>query len=103
MLAIVAILIAIWFYKSAINAQNHNIWAWVATGVVSYYVAGALWVYAFLPLIMGRQMQSPSISTGIAIEISGILAGLLVVTLIRIKFLRRNSGRKSKIDGVGHC
>lgn len=88
MLAIVAILVAVWFYNAAKKAKKNNIWFWVAIGVVAYYVFGALWVYGVLPNIMGRQFASPSLFAGIAIELSGIVAGLSVVILIWFRFLR---------------
>lgn len=87
MLAIVAILIAVWFYHSASKAKKDNVWPWVAAGVGSYYAAGALWVYAVLPLILGRRLHSPGFSMGLLLELSGILVGLLFVAWIRIKFL----------------
>lgn len=91
MLAIVAILIAIWFYNAAKKARKGNVWSWVAIGVIVYYVSGALWVYGILPTFMDRQTHAPSLSAGVAIELSGIMAGLLVVILIWYRFLRDGS------------
>ena len=94
MLAIAAILIAVWFYHSARKAGKDNVWRWVGVGVVSYYAAGIVWVYAILPLILGRRLQMPSASMGIMIELSGIFVALLVVAWIRLKWLSEPIGKK---------
>ena len=93
MLALVTILVAIWFYNAARKAGKRNVWQWVALAVVTYYVVGVTWVYAVLKPLLGRGFQVHSMTTGLAIEISGVLVGLLVLALIRAKLLRRSSDR----------
>lgn len=92
MLAIVAILVAVWFYRAATKAKKDNVWLWVAVAVVAYYAAGILWVYGVLPYLFGRRLDHPSILMGLSIEASGILVAVLVVWWIRVKLLPMSSG-----------
>lgn len=89
MLGIVAILVAIWFYNSAVKAGNGNVWQWVAAGVVIYYVAGVIWTYGLVVPLLGRNYAAHSAMTGAAIEISGILVALIVVAVVRSRFMMK--------------
>ena len=52
MLAIGALIVAVWFYLSAEKKQK-NPWIWVTTGVVIYYIAGTAWMYVILKPLRG--------------------------------------------------
>lgn len=86
MLGIGAIIIAVWFYLSAIKAGK-NPWTWVAAGVVIYYLVGVFWMYGILKPIMGHSFYIHRMATGVAIKASGIVVGLLAGALVRWKFL----------------
>jgi len=88
MLAIGAIIIALWFFYSAKNAKK-NPWPWVAAGVVVFYLAGILWIYGVLEPIMGQSFVIHRMGTGVGIKASGIIAGLLAGALVRWKYLAK--------------
>lgn len=87
MLGIGAIIVAVWFYFSVQKAQKTNLWAWVATGVVIYYLSSAIWIHGILKLIMGDSFYLHKMSIQLAIKASGIVAGLVVSALVRRKFI----------------
>ncbi len=90
MLAIAAIIVAIWFYKAAISCGSKNVWGWVAGSVVIYYLAGIIWVYWILKPIMGYSFLHPSLMAGVMIELSGIGIAILILFLIKNKFLHQS-------------
>lgn len=89
MLGIGAIIVAVWFYLSVQKARLENPWAWVAAGVVIYYLSGALWIHGVLKALLGNSFFTHKMSTQLGIKASGILVGLLVSALLRWKLIVR--------------
>lgn len=87
MLAIAAIFVFIWFYKTAVKNGIKNVWGWAAFGVVAYYISGIIWVYWILKPAMGKSFHNLSPFQGTLVEISGIAIALLAVYAIKRKFL----------------
>jgi len=88
MLAIGALIVAVWFYLSAEKKQK-NPWIWVTAGVVIYYIVGTAWMYVILKPLMGYAFYIHGMSTGVAIKASAIVVGLLAGALVHWKFLKR--------------
>ena len=86
MLAIGAILIAIWFFISAKRAKK-NPYLWVTVGVISFYIFGIFWIYGIIKPVLGHAFFIHRMKTGIAIKASGLVVGILAGALIRWKFL----------------
>jgi len=93
MLAIGAILIAIWFFNSAKYAKK-NPYLWATIGVISYYIFSVFYIYGIIKPVLGHTFFIHRMKTGIAIKASALVFGVLMAVLIRWKFLA-NKGRTS--------
>ena len=83
---IASLLVAFWFYKSAVSAEK-NPFKWIAVGLIVFYSTMQFWSSLILKPIMGREFYQHSIGTALTIELSAILVGIAVVAFIRFKFL----------------
>lgn len=88
MLAVAAILVFIWFYKSAIKSHKKNVWGWAALGVAAYYLSGIIWIYVILKPTLGHSFYNLTSFQGFLMEMSGIAIALAVVYLINVRFIR---------------
>ncbi len=86
MLAIGVILIAVWFFMSAKQA-NKNPYLWVTTGVISFYIFSISCLYGMIKPVLGHAFSIHRMKTGIAIKASALVFGVLMGALIRWKFL----------------
>lgn len=93
MLAIGAIFIAVWFFKSAKQAKK-NRYLWMAIGVISYYIFSIFCLYGIIKPVLGHAFFIHRMKTGITIKALAMAFGILVGALIRWKFLV-NSADKS--------
>jgi hypothetical protein len=86
MLAIGAILIAIWFFNSAKRA-NKNPYLWVIVGIISFYIFSIFCLYGILKPFLEHAFFIHHMKTGIAIKASALIFGVLMGALIHWKFL----------------
>ena len=78
---IASLLVAFWFYRSAVSAEK-NPFKWIALGLIVFYATMQFWSSVILKPIMGREFYQHSISTALTIEISAVLVGIAVVAFI---------------------
>ena len=84
--AIASILIVVWLYKSAVNAKK-NPWPLTGAGIVLFYITMQLWSTLILKPIMGKSFAGHSIGIALTIEISSIVVGILILALVRARYL----------------
>ena len=87
MLGIGAIIIAIWFYLSVQKVKRGNVWGWVTVGVFIYYISGALWIHGVLKYTLGHLYLTHDFAIQLAIKASGIVVGIIVCALVRLRFI----------------
>ena len=90
MLAIGAIIIAVWFFNSAKRAKKKP-YLWVTIGVISYYIFSIFCLYGMIKPVLGHAFFIHRMKTGIAIKASALVFGVLMSALIRWKFLTNKS------------
>lgn len=94
MLGIFGILVAIWFYRSAVSSGNSMVWQWVVAGVLIYYLAGIGWTYGIVLPLLKNAHNSHGMGMSLFMEISGIVVAMLVVALVRFILLMKSPGSK---------
>ncbi len=88
MIATVAsIFVAYWIFKSSMAAKK-NPWVWISICIVSFYVSMQIWSSIILKPMYGKQFYEHSMSTALTIEGTSVLIGLIIISLIRFKFLK---------------
>jgi hypothetical protein len=88
---IAAILIAIWFYRSALAAGKSPL-PWVFVGFVSYYLPALLWTMLVTPDLRDMVEHSQSAVLAIVARFGYIVVGILCATLVRAKALGKSEG-----------
>jgi hypothetical protein len=86
---IASILIVVWLYKSAVNAKK-NPWPLTGAGIVLFYITMQLCSTLILKPIMGKSVVGHTIhddGVAMAIEISSIVVGIIVLALVRTRYL----------------
>ena len=84
--AIPSILIVVWLLKSAINAKK-NPWPLTGASTVLFYITMQLWSTLVLKPIMDKSFGGHSIREPLTIEISSIVAGIVVLAFVRARYL----------------
>ena len=86
---VAAILIAIWFYRSALAAGKSPL-PWVFVGFVSYYLPALLWTLWVTPGLRDMVEHSQSVMLAIIVRFAYIVVGILCATLVRSRTLGRS-------------
>ncbi len=90
---LVAVAIAIWFYRTAIELNDPKPFVWAVNGVIAYYIVVFLWQFlVFKPAIPALHHQSPGFLT--LIHLAGTVIGALVAWFVRSRWIA--SSRRSK-------
>ena len=91
---LVAVAIAIWFYRTAVDLDDPRPFVWAVNGVIAYYIIVFMWQFlVFKPASAALHHQNPALLT--LIHFAGPLLGLLVVWFIRSRWIassRKNEG-----------
>lgn len=77
---IIAILIAIWFYKTA-ESKGADPFPWAIAGTIFYYLPMGLWTWVVNPMIKNPHVTSEG--TSIIARVAPTLVGIVVVVLLR--------------------
>lgn len=85
---VASLFIAYWIYQSSISARE-NPWKWIIISLVVFYASMQTWSSLVLKPLYGREFYQHSMGTAVTIEGSSVLIGLLIVALIRFKFILR--------------
>ncbi len=86
---IIAIAVAVWFYRTAESIGNPTPLQWGVIGVVVYYVILAAWtVFANTPLM--EEIHHASKTVGIIVHYLGILFGLAMAWWVRKRWLLKS-------------
>lgn len=88
MIGIIGALIIIFWYYYAAEKLGKNTAAWAIGGAMLYAGTRYLWTYGIIEPLMGKAFYKHSVSTGFAIEMSGIAVAILIVIIIKLKYLR---------------
>lgn len=91
--AIAIVLIAVWFYKSAERLELPSL-QWVAGGVIVYYGGFSAWMYGLLRPLLGGHFQNHGLWLGLGMDISSVLAGVLMAALFRSMILLKRGRRQ---------
>ncbi|CAI8876577.1 hypothetical protein [Methylocaldum szegediense] len=79
---VVAVLICVWFYRTAIRL-NLNVVQWIVGALIVYYGIKAIWMYGILKPLMGGSYRYYTATAGVLMEVSGALLGALGAVLFR--------------------
>ncbi|BBL72436.1 hypothetical protein [Methylogaea oryzae] len=77
---IIAILVAIWFYRTA-ESKGAEPFSWAIAGTIFYYLPMGLWTYVVNPMIKNPHITSEGSS--IIARLAPTLVGVVVVVLLR--------------------
>lgn len=88
---IAAILIAIWFYRSALAAGKSPL-PWVFVGFVSYYLPALLWTMWVTPDLRDTVEHNQSVVLAIVVRFGYAVVGILCATLVRAKTVGKSAG-----------
>lgn len=83
---VVAVLIAVWFYHTAMKL-NLNPLQWIVGALIVYYGAKFGLIYGILKPLMGTHFKMHSMATGVMIEVSGTLIGAACAAFFRSKVM----------------
>ncbi len=78
---ILAILVAVWFYRTA-TSRGQDPFLWAAVGVGVYYLAVFLWVW-FNKTSFMEGVHHQSVAVGVFIHYLGSVLGLVAAWLVR--------------------
>ncbi|BCX88512.1 hypothetical protein MIN45_P0881 [Methylomarinovum tepidoasis] len=83
---LVALAIAIWFYRTAVEIDDPKPFMWAANGVIVYYLVVFIWWFLVLkPASEALHHQSQAMLA--AIKYGGILLGLGVAWFVRSRWV----------------
>ncbi len=83
---LIAVAIAIWFYRTAIDIHDPNPFKWAINGVVAYYVVVFLWWMLVLkPASATLHHQNQALL--IALHYGGTILGVAVAWFIRSRWV----------------
>jgi hypothetical protein len=92
MTAILSILAVIgtaaWYFRTAEQRGLPGL-AWAVAGILVYYGGFSLWMYLVLRPLMGGGFQTHGFATGIGMDLTAILFGVLCMALFRARVLLR--------------
>lgn len=81
-----AVATLIWYFYSAEKAGKSPA-KWAVAGALIYAATRWGWTLGVVRPMMGRGFYSHSATTGFLIEISAVIVALIVIVLIRFRFL----------------
>lgn len=85
---IAALLIAVWFYKTAVATKDPKPWLWVFIGVVCFYGVFTGWSFIVArPILLMVSQQHHNYALTFLIWSSGILAAAGFAAFIRHRYL----------------
>ncbi|MCX8049291.1 MAG: hypothetical protein N3A55_06490 [Methylohalobius sp.] len=91
-----AVAIAVWFYRTAIQIHDPKPFVWVFNSVAAYYLVVFLWWFLVLRQVSASFHHKGEFSTLILLtELAGYALALLVVWLIRKRWVASAAGRVS--------
>lgn len=83
---LIAVAIAIWFYRTALAINEPKPVLWVIYGVVAYYlIVGIWWFLVVKPMSGTLHHYSPTVM--FVVHIAGNLLGVLVVWFVRKRWV----------------
>lgn len=77
---IIAILVAIWFYRTA-ESKGAEPFSWAVAGTIFYYLPMGLWTWIVNPMIRNPYVTSEGSS--LIVHLGPTLAGIVTVVLLR--------------------
>jgi len=84
--ALVILLIAFWYYKTAEQFQLPMV-PWVIAGVIVYYGGFLAWMHLVLKFALGAKFKEHGFVLGLAMDLTAVLAGLALAALFRSKVM----------------
>ncbi|GAB6068393.1 hypothetical protein JCM13664_17120 [Methylothermus subterraneus] len=85
---LVAVAIAIWFYRTAIQIHDPKPFLWVANSVVAYYVVVFLWWFLVIKPVSATFHHLSQFNVLIlTVELAGYALAVLVVWFIRKRWM----------------
>lgn len=83
---IIAILIAVWFYRSA-ESKGVEPFPWAFAGAIFYYIPMGLWTFIINPLLKNPHVTSsgPSMLAGLGPTMAGVVVAVLVHQFVLLK------------------
>ena len=91
--AIVALLFAAWFFRSAKRVGRHP-WGWAVVGVLSFYLPVfllGLVIAILVPQLVSRFESTTAVAAGLGLAVSALVVGAVCATLVRKAFLQQSS------------
>jgi len=88
---IAVILIAIWFYRSALAAGKNPL-PWVFVGFVSFYLPALLWTMWVTPDLRDMVEHNQSTMLAMVVRFGYVAVGVLCATLVRAKTVGKAAG-----------
>ncbi len=83
---LIAVAIAIWFYRTAVKINDPNPYKWAINGVAAYYLVVFLWWFLLLkPASQSLHHQNQPLL--IALHYGGTLLGILVAWFIHHRLI----------------
>lgn len=83
---IIAVLIAIWFYRSALS-MGENPWVWAINGVIVYYLIVMLWTFLVARPLMPKAHSQHAVLIAALLGYSANVLGLLMAWYIRSRLM----------------
>jgi len=83
---VIAVLICVWFYHTAIKL-NLNPLQWIVGALIVYYGAKFGWTFGILRPLMGTSFKIHTMLTEVIIEVSGSLLGAACAAFFRSKVM----------------
>ncbi len=87
---IASILVAYWIFHASVSAKK-NPWVWISICIVAFYACMQIWSSLVLKPFYGRQFYEHTMGTALTIEVTSVIFGLLVISLIRFKLLKKRA------------
>jgi hypothetical protein len=93
---IIAIFIAVWFYRTAV-AKGVEPFSWVVAGTIFYYLPMGLWTWVVNPMIKNPHLTSDGPS--LLVRLAPTLVGIAAVVLLRQFVLLNVKPRQDNSEG----
>ena len=86
--AIAAIIIAIWFYKSALENEKEPVPSAVL-GLIVYFVPAVIWTFAVTPGLRNFIEHNPSTLLGVFVAHAHVAVGVACAVWVKFKHFRQ--------------
>ena len=87
--SIAAILIVVWFYKSALDAGKNAV-SWGCIGLVVYFIPALVWSYVVTPGLKDAFEHNRSPVIGFIVSYAYIAVGVACATWVRYRLCSQN-------------